>query len=144
MSERPETDSTNPPGRGPRWDRHLWGTEILFRGGAKLVIDEGGIGTFTDGSGETGMWDDTMAGWVDPSSGDLLHEQFGPPGFELSAEELEEAALRLDAQVAEMEEEMADMANQYAMPEKFGLIQKFAQRAFDLHEHASTLGGNKR
>ena len=119
-----------------------WGTEILFPGGGKLVIDQGGLGTYTDGSGETGLWDDTMAAWLDPSTGELLHEQFGPSGFELSAEELEEAALRLDAQVDEMTEQMKDPANQYATPEKTGLIQKFAQRAFDLHEHASALSGD--
>jgi hypothetical protein len=139
VSERPETDAATR--RGPRWDRHFWGTEILFPGGAKLVIDNVGVGVFTDPSGEMGIWDDTLAAWVDPSTGDLLHPQFGPPGFELSAPELEEAALALDDRVAAMEAEMAGVSDPDERAHISGVIQNFAQRAIDLHEHAAALGG---
>lgn len=104
MSERPEGAGTGtsigPPwgGWGPvgwtPWGKALWGTTIDFGNGARLVIDQAGIGRFTDASGETGTWDPTLLGWRD-EDGTVLHPQFGIPGMELTAEQADAAIEQL-------------------------------------------------
>jgi hypothetical protein len=63
------------------WDEYLWGTEVTWPGGAKLTIDRNGNGTFTDASGESGVWDPQREQWVDPDTREEMHPQFGIPGF---------------------------------------------------------------
>lgn len=101
MSERPETEQDvdaagHVLGTVVRpWGKELWGTEVTWPGGSKLEIDRQGNGVFTDGSGERGRWDPTMGGWVDPDTGELMHPQFGLPGWELSPKELRTVADQL-------------------------------------------------
>jgi len=90
MSERPEraaSDTVTWPGWGPSgsipWGKALWGTEIDFGVGAKLVIDREGTGRFTDAAGETGRWDPDLLGWVDEDTGEVKDSTFGVPATEV-------------------------------------------------------------
>lgn len=140
MSERPTTQSTQFPITTPRWDRRLWGTEIRFGSqGDKLVIDKHGNAQFTDAGGETGVWDERLAGWVDPSSAELMHGQFGPPGFDLSAEELETAALKLDALVSEYEG-MGDSSAAEPLKERAAALHEEAKAALGEGEFGPDFG----
>ena len=124
MSERPDTDTTetttrshwapwadfNPwgewsPSDSIPWGKSLWGTTIDFGGGANLVIDKNGIGTFTHASGERGVWSPTATHWVEEGTGELKDSNFAVPGtspwdLSVTARRLEELADQSDDPVA--------------------------------------------
>lgn len=128
----------------PYGDRKLWGTTIRWADrpdpSVKLVIDEAGIVTYTDESGETGRWDPSIGRWVDPDTGEPMHDSFGVEGFELTSEEKEALADQLDAQVAEIAAALAaDPGLAYTAPETVKTVEKLAERAAELHSQAAPL-----
>ena len=104
MSERPETAAVDavqwagwsPTGTTP-WGPSLWGTTIDYGQGAKVVIDEDGVGRYTDAAGETGVWDPMLEAWVDEVTREVKDSTFGPPGMERTADQIRAQIARLEA-----------------------------------------------
>ncbi len=115
MSERPEASVPGTTARPPMWGgwapsantpwgKSLWGTTIDYGMGQKLVIDENGIGRYTDAAGETGTWDPYLFGWR--ADDDTFKDStFGIPGMEMTTEQVEAIIERLELWVDELQSE---------------------------------------
>lgn len=108
MSERPAAATEAPtwggwtPSGWTPWGKSLRGTTIDYGMGQKLVIDENGIGRFTDAAGESATWNPTLFGWQDEDGG-FKDSTFGIPGMEVTAGQLDYIIESLVAKADEIE-----------------------------------------